>query len=278
MILSDGKTIRPEHLPASVTGRGPAHDNPRAPTFVAEGHSKTLREIEMDVIHQVLDKHGGQAQSRPGIRNRPEDALQQAQPRSEFGRRGVARPTLTHISTPSADVVTTGDAVKTTWRRQRRPHTATRKQPVSTLVIPVQDDTVQGDAQISTPDHPFDNSQNVHAIRSIGFMDEFSGCSRTRFASRKNRFSVASSPIHECHDNIAVLANFLLSHNDKITVRDLSIDHRVARDVETEVVPRVEQTAEINQLPLALKPRVDFPPQFSRACGRLVRESGFSES
>lgn len=57
VILSDGRTILPEHLPVSVTG----------PTIRAGGggnsysssQSKTLREIEMDVIHHVLDKHAG---------------------------------------------------------------------------------------------------------------------------------------------------------------------------------------------------------------------------
>jgi DNA-binding NtrC family response regulator len=57
VILSDGHTIFPEHLPVSVTG----------PTIRSSGgggsfhsnQSKTLREIEMDVIHHVLDKHSG---------------------------------------------------------------------------------------------------------------------------------------------------------------------------------------------------------------------------
>jgi len=56
VILSDGKMILPEHLPASVTGTGV-----RSPVVASltSGQAKTLREIEMEVIHQVLDKHAG---------------------------------------------------------------------------------------------------------------------------------------------------------------------------------------------------------------------------
>jgi DNA-binding NtrC family response regulator len=56
VILSDGHTILPEHLPASVTG--PTVRAGSATGYMSS-HSKTLREIEMDVIHHVLDKHGG---------------------------------------------------------------------------------------------------------------------------------------------------------------------------------------------------------------------------
>jgi DNA-binding NtrC family response regulator len=56
VILSDGQTILPEHLPASVTG--PTVRAGSASGYMSS-HSKTLREIEMDVIHHVLDKHGG---------------------------------------------------------------------------------------------------------------------------------------------------------------------------------------------------------------------------
>lgn len=56
VILSDGHTILPEHLPASVTG--PTIRAGAATGYVG-GQSKTLREIEMDVIHHVLDKYGG---------------------------------------------------------------------------------------------------------------------------------------------------------------------------------------------------------------------------
>jgi DNA-binding NtrC family response regulator len=56
VILSDGHTILPEHLPVSVTG--PTVRAGSATGYMSS-HSKTLREIEMDVIHHVLDKHGG---------------------------------------------------------------------------------------------------------------------------------------------------------------------------------------------------------------------------
>jgi DNA-binding NtrC family response regulator len=56
VILSDGKQILPEHLPASVTGSGARSSG--GPSYLAD-QAKTLREIEMDVIHHVLDKHGG---------------------------------------------------------------------------------------------------------------------------------------------------------------------------------------------------------------------------
>ena len=57
VILSDGHTIFPEHLPVSVTGPTAARGALQPAT--SSSHSKTLREIEMDVIHHVLDKHGG---------------------------------------------------------------------------------------------------------------------------------------------------------------------------------------------------------------------------
>lgn len=56
-ILADSETILPEHLPASVT-RGRQLSAP--PEKVAlPVNPKTLREIEMDVIYQVLEKHKG---------------------------------------------------------------------------------------------------------------------------------------------------------------------------------------------------------------------------
>lgn len=62
VILSDGKTIRPEDLPLSVIRGGQrkstVHKAPHA-VFPLPGQPKTLREIEMDVILQVLDKNGG---------------------------------------------------------------------------------------------------------------------------------------------------------------------------------------------------------------------------
>lgn len=56
VILSDAHTIFPEHLPASVTGSGSRSGTPAS---FSSGQSKTLREIEMDVIYRVLDKHAG---------------------------------------------------------------------------------------------------------------------------------------------------------------------------------------------------------------------------
>jgi DNA-binding NtrC family response regulator len=61
-ILADGGPIRPEHLPQGVTrDRQVAEPTVAAtPATVAlPAASKTLREIEMDVIYQVLDKHRG---------------------------------------------------------------------------------------------------------------------------------------------------------------------------------------------------------------------------
>lgn len=55
VILSDGKTILPEHLPVSVT-RNVARQNGG---YIAGDSPRTLREIEMQVIYHVLDKHSG---------------------------------------------------------------------------------------------------------------------------------------------------------------------------------------------------------------------------
>lgn len=56
VILSSGQTIKPEHLPASIFAR----QSDRKTIFpMAPGGVKTLREIEMDVIFQVLEKHQG---------------------------------------------------------------------------------------------------------------------------------------------------------------------------------------------------------------------------
>ena len=57
VILSDGKTIRPEDLPTSVSRRTSADDKP----FHISNFSRpmTLREIEMEVILQTLDKYKG---------------------------------------------------------------------------------------------------------------------------------------------------------------------------------------------------------------------------
>jgi DNA-binding NtrC family response regulator len=58
VILADGGTILPEHLPASVT-RGSDTDTEIESTITLPAAPRTLREIEMDVIYQVLDKHKG---------------------------------------------------------------------------------------------------------------------------------------------------------------------------------------------------------------------------
>jgi DNA-binding NtrC family response regulator len=56
VILSDGQTIRPEDLPRSVTRPGV---KPGGQPAMFSSKSKTLREIEMDVILHVLEKHNG---------------------------------------------------------------------------------------------------------------------------------------------------------------------------------------------------------------------------
>lgn len=64
VILADGEAIQPEHLPSGVLrprtpsiSVSPAESATPAPHFAAG--AKTLREIEMDVIYQVLEKHRG---------------------------------------------------------------------------------------------------------------------------------------------------------------------------------------------------------------------------
>jgi DNA-binding NtrC family response regulator len=57
-ILSDGKSIMPEDFPASISRasiKGPGSGLSLAPI----SGTKTLREIEMEVIYQVLEKHDG---------------------------------------------------------------------------------------------------------------------------------------------------------------------------------------------------------------------------
>jgi DNA-binding NtrC family response regulator len=57
LILSDGKTIRPEDLPTSVSRRPAAGNKPfQIANF---SYPMTLREIEMEVILQTLDKYHG---------------------------------------------------------------------------------------------------------------------------------------------------------------------------------------------------------------------------
>lgn len=62
VIMSDGKVIRPEDLPASVLRS--RHSGGTTVALTAESillpkQALTLREIEMDVIYKVLDKHNG---------------------------------------------------------------------------------------------------------------------------------------------------------------------------------------------------------------------------
>ncbi len=57
IVLAEGETILPEHLPANLQGL-PRH--PAAGIVRFDAHrGRTLREIEMDVILQVLEKHQG---------------------------------------------------------------------------------------------------------------------------------------------------------------------------------------------------------------------------
>ncbi len=57
VILSDGKSVLPEDFPKSVTRPG---SKPGGGFSVVSGsHARSLREIEMDVIFQVLEKHDG---------------------------------------------------------------------------------------------------------------------------------------------------------------------------------------------------------------------------
>lgn len=57
VIMSDGKTITPDDLPDSVMRRQ-SHSKPGSESQHGN-RQKTLREIEMDVIHQVLVRNGG---------------------------------------------------------------------------------------------------------------------------------------------------------------------------------------------------------------------------
>jgi DNA-binding NtrC family response regulator len=57
LILYDGKTIEAADLPSSVTGG--AGRSARTLPFSDADESRTLREIEMDVILRVLEKHAG---------------------------------------------------------------------------------------------------------------------------------------------------------------------------------------------------------------------------
>lgn len=58
VIMSDGAVIHPEDLPTGILKPTASSFGP-ATVEMPQQHPKTLREIEMDVIYQVLDKHHG---------------------------------------------------------------------------------------------------------------------------------------------------------------------------------------------------------------------------
>uniref|UniRef100_A0A7C4QT65 Sigma-54-dependent Fis family transcriptional regulator n=1 Tax=Schlesneria paludicola TaxID=360056 RepID=A0A7C4QT65_9PLAN len=58
VILADGAPIRPEHLPASLLRAASPAVSPEA-AVTTSPTTRTLREIEMEVIYKVLDKHRG---------------------------------------------------------------------------------------------------------------------------------------------------------------------------------------------------------------------------
>ena len=58
VIMSDGGVIQPQDLPAGVLRHAGA-EFVKPATLELPTHAKTLREIEMDVIYKVLDKHQG---------------------------------------------------------------------------------------------------------------------------------------------------------------------------------------------------------------------------
>ncbi len=61
VILADGGVILPEHLPGAITRQRSAvlTGNKGVEAAFSSGSPKTLREIEMEVIYQVLEKHKG---------------------------------------------------------------------------------------------------------------------------------------------------------------------------------------------------------------------------
>ena len=58
MIMSDGVTINVEDLPASLT-RGASSSSTSGATIVQGNAPMTLREMEMQMIYSVLEKHQG---------------------------------------------------------------------------------------------------------------------------------------------------------------------------------------------------------------------------
>jgi DNA-binding NtrC family response regulator len=59
VIMSDGEVIEPEDLPAGILRHAAASGLIKTATVELSKCPKTLREIEMDVIYRVLDKHQG---------------------------------------------------------------------------------------------------------------------------------------------------------------------------------------------------------------------------
>ncbi|MCA9113746.1 MAG: sigma-54-dependent Fis family transcriptional regulator [Planctomycetaceae bacterium] len=59
VILADREQILPEHLPASLTRGSSSRKSTASSSFSAGSEPKTLRQIEMDVIYGVLDRHQG---------------------------------------------------------------------------------------------------------------------------------------------------------------------------------------------------------------------------
>jgi DNA-binding NtrC family response regulator len=66
-IIANGQRIRPEHLPHHIHARGPATLSmaAAAPSPVPAG-ARTLREIEMEHVLRVLEKHGGNKPAAAG--------------------------------------------------------------------------------------------------------------------------------------------------------------------------------------------------------------------
>lgn len=61
VIMSDGKTITPEDLPASLTRKSTRRTKSTVATMAIhdDGRPKTLREIELEAIYQTLEKNSG---------------------------------------------------------------------------------------------------------------------------------------------------------------------------------------------------------------------------
>lgn len=59
VIMAAGKPLTVDDLPASIVGRNRKSAKGGSGTFTRIDGAKTLREIEMDVIHQCLEKHQG---------------------------------------------------------------------------------------------------------------------------------------------------------------------------------------------------------------------------